>query len=100
MTTDIYSIELTPAALRQLESLPRKVQVRIAATINDLSSDPRPPGCAKLKDSEDIYRIRIGDHRVLYQVKDKVLLVLVVKVGKREKYTKDRESVPGAWTRS
>jgi len=79
----LYRIELAPAAVRQLESLPRKVQVRISGKINALASDPRPPGCAKLRDSEDIYRIRIGDHRVLYQVKDKVLLVLVVKVGKR-----------------
>ncbi len=83
MTTDIYSIELAPAAVRQLESLPRKVQIRISGKISALASDPRPPGCAKLRGNEDIYRIRIGDHRVLYQVKDKVLLVLVVKVGKR-----------------
>jgi len=84
----LYRIELAPAAVRHLESLPRKEQVRISGKITALASDPRPPGCAKLKDSEDIYRIRIGDHRVLYQVKDKVLLVLVVKVGKREEIYK------------
>ena len=88
MTTDIYNIELTPAAVRQLESLPRKEQVRISGKISALASDPRPPGYAKLKGVDDIYRIRIGDHRVLYQVKDKVLLVLVVKVGKREEIYK------------
>jgi mRNA interferase RelE/StbE len=79
----LYRIEFAPASIKQLESLPRKVQVRIAAKINDLSSDLRPPGCAKLRDSEDIYRIRIGNCRVLYQVKDEVLLVFVVKIGER-----------------
>jgi mRNA interferase RelE/StbE len=84
----LYRIEFAPASIKQLESLPRKVQVRIAAKINDLSSDLRPPGCAKLRDSEDIYRIRVSDYPVLYQVKDGVLLVLVVKVGKRERIYK------------
>ena len=83
MTTDIYSIEFTPAAFRQLRTLPVKIQLRIRTKIDSLGSDPRPPGCAKLRDNEDIYRIRIGEYRVLYQVKDEVLLVLVVKVGKR-----------------
>ena len=78
-----YRIEFTPAAARGLESLPRKDLVRIAAKIEALTSDPRPPGCVKLKGSEDINRIRVGDYRVLYQVKDHILLVLVVKVAHR-----------------
>lgn len=78
-----YRIELVPAAVRQFESLPRKVQVRIAGKIDALTSDARPSGCSKLKDYKDIYRIRVGEYRVLYQVKDEVLLILVVKVGKR-----------------
>jgi mRNA interferase RelE/StbE len=79
-----YHIEFTPAALRQLGSLPRKDQVKIASKVDALGSDPRPPGCAKLRMSEDIYRIRSGDYRILYQVKDAALLVLVIKVGKRD----------------
>jgi mRNA interferase RelE/StbE len=78
-----YRIELVPAAARQLGSLPKKQQVRITSKIDGLSSDPRPPGCVKLGGSEDIYRIRVGDYRILYQVKDDILLVLVVKVAKR-----------------
>ncbi len=83
-----YQIKLAPAAVRQFESLPKKEQIRIAGKINALSADPRPPGCAKLKDSENIYRIRAGGYRVLYQIKDEILLVLVVKVGKRGKVYK------------
>lgn len=80
-----YRIEFAPAAARQLKSIPRKQQVRIASRINALAADPRPSGCVKLRGSEDIYRIRVGDHRILYQVKDDVLLVIVVKVGRRER---------------
>jgi len=83
-----YSIELTPAAVRQLRVLPKKVQVRIAARIDALASEPRPAGCVKLRASGDIYRIRAGDCRILYQLKDDILLALVVKVGKREKVYK------------
>ena len=79
-----YNIEFAPAVARQVGSIPRKQQMRIASKIDALASDPRPPGCVKLKGSEDIYRIRVGDYRILYQVRDEALLVLVVKVGKRE----------------
>lgn len=78
-----YRIEFTPAAFRQLRTLPVKIQLRIRTKIDSLGPDPRPAGSTKLKGVDDIYRIRIGDHRVLYQVKDKVLLVLVVNIGKR-----------------
>lgn len=80
-------IEFVPAAARQLGSLPKKQQVRIASKIDALASDPRPAGCVKLRGSEDIFRIRAGDYRILYQVKDDILLVLVVKVThRREAY--------------
>jgi mRNA interferase RelE/StbE len=83
-----YRIEFVPAAVRQLETITRKQQVRIASKIDALASDPRPPGCVKLRGSRDIYRIRVGDYRILYQVKDDILFVLVIKVGKREKIYK------------
>ena len=44
---------------------------------------PRPPGCKKLHDKEALYRIRAGNYRVIYQIRDSQLLVLVVKVGNR-----------------
>jgi len=79
----LYAIEFAPAAARQLGSIPRKEQVRMASRIDALVSDLRPPGYVKLRGSEGIYRIRVGDYRVLYQVRDEALLVIVVKVGKR-----------------
>jgi mRNA interferase RelE/StbE len=78
-----YSIELTPAAMRALEKLTDDVRQRVGDTINALASDPRPPGVRRLSGSDDIYRVRTGDYRILYQIHDKALVVLVVYVGHR-----------------
>jgi mRNA interferase RelE/StbE len=83
-----YRIEFTPAAVRQLGSLPVKIQRRVSSKIEALAADPRLAGCRKLKGAEDIYRVRVGNYRLLYQVRDDVLLVLVVSVRKRGKVYK------------
>jgi len=51
--------------------------------IDSLAEDPRPPGAEKLSGSENAYRVRVGDYRILYEITDQVLLVVVVKVGRR-----------------
>jgi mRNA interferase RelE/StbE len=48
-----------------------------------LAADPRPPGCKKLADSTDFYRIRVSDYRMLYEIRDRAVLVLVIKIGHR-----------------
>lgn len=78
-----YSLEISGKAERHFRRLPRNVQVRIAPRIDQLADNPRPAGCEKLSATENIYRIRIGDYRLIYQIQDSVLLVLVVGVGHR-----------------
>lgn len=81
-----YRIEFSPAASRQLEALPRQIQIRISARIDALSTNPRPPGVKKLRVST-LYRIRIGDYRVMYNVKDADQLIQVALVKhRREAY--------------
>jgi len=58
------------------------MRARILTAIGDLSEDPRPPGCRKME-GVDLYRIRVGDWRVLYQIRDFRLMVVVVQVGHR-----------------
>jgi mRNA interferase RelE/StbE len=53
-----------------------------------LKDDPRPPGSEKLKGSEDAYRIRVGDYRILYEVRDKELLVYIIEAGHRREVYK------------
>ncbi|MBZ5572384.1 MAG: type II toxin-antitoxin system RelE/ParE family toxin [Acidobacteriia bacterium] len=78
-----YAIQFKPAALRQLEKLPRPIQNRIAARIEALRDDPFPAGCKKLSGLPDTWRVRAGDYRVIYQVQQRILLILVLTVGHR-----------------
>jgi mRNA interferase RelE/StbE len=79
-----YRIEFAPAAERQFRRLSREIQVRLKPRIDALANNPRPHGTKKLSGEEDLYRIRIGDYRVIYQVQDFLLLIVVVKVGGRK----------------
>ena len=78
-----YTITFARAAERQFRSLPANVQVRLRPRIDALSNDPRPPGAERLSGAEDLYRIRIGDYRVIYTIDEEALIVLVVRLGHR-----------------
>jgi mRNA interferase RelE/StbE len=78
-----YRIEFRPSAAKTLAALPRPIQQRIAARIEGLKTDPRPPGSKKLKGSS-YYRVRVGDYRVIYEVHDDLLLVIIVRIGHRK----------------
>lgn len=75
-----YKIEIKSSAAKELKKIPKKDRLRIVAKIKDLSVDPRPLGCQKLS-GEDKYRLRQGNYRILYQIKDHVLTVYIVKIG-------------------
>ena len=78
-----YRVELKPAARRALKKLDRPVQRRIVSAAEGLAENPRPSACEKLTGATDLFRIRVGDYRIIYQIQDDVLLILVVKVGHR-----------------
>jgi mRNA interferase RelE/StbE len=78
-----YQIVFTPVARRQLASLDPPTRRRVAHRIEALGVDPRPPGAEMLKGGQGELRIRIGDWRVIYVVRDEELLVLVIKIGHR-----------------
>jgi len=78
-----YRIEFKPSATRALRGLSKDTQRRLSPKINALAENPRPHGVEKLSGEENLYRIRVRDYRIIYQIRDKVLLVLVVHVGHR-----------------
>ena len=78
-----YKIEFKPAALRSFSILPKPIQKQIAKKIDALANNPRPPGVKKLSGGESRFRIRSGDYRVVYEIRDNELLILVVRVGHR-----------------
>ena len=79
----VYRVEVAPAADRVLGALPHATRARIVHKMEALGLDPRPRGCKKLKGDDDFYRVRAGDFRIVYAVRDDVLVVLVVKIGNR-----------------
>jgi mRNA interferase RelE/StbE len=78
-----YVIEFSSEAERFLEKTDAKTAMRIAKAVGKLSADPRPPGCKKLVGVDKEYRIRIGDYRVVYQIRTNVLMVFVIRIGHR-----------------
>jgi mRNA interferase RelE/StbE len=79
----MYHLEFSSRAARAFRNLPADIQRRLDPAILALAENPRPPGCVKLSGEESLWRIRVGDYRIVYQIRDDVLLVLVVKVGHR-----------------
>ena len=77
-----YKILIKPSAVKELEAIPEKDRQRIVYRIQGLAENPRPRGCERLSD-QDKYRLRQGKYRILYQVYDDEVIVLVVRVGKR-----------------
>ncbi len=83
-----FAVEFLPSAVRQIESLPRSARRLVVEAIEALAGDPRPRQAKRLSGiPEGVYRLRVGDYRVLYQVRDDRLVVLVVRVAdRREAY--------------
>lgn len=79
-----YRVEISPVAAKELGSLPKPVQSRIKVKVLALAADPRPSGSTKLVGTRSSWRVRIGDYRVIYEVRDEVLIVLVIKIGHRK----------------
>jgi len=80
----MYSIEFKPRASKFIEAQPEKIKRQLFAHIEALALNPRPAGCKLLHTDEKLYRIRSGNFRIIYQIQDKILLVVVVKIGNRK----------------
>ena len=79
-----YAIILKPSIEKELDRLSDDVFVRIDAKIMALADNPRPVGCKKLKGFADLWRIRVGDYRVIYAINDQTARLEVLKVGHRK----------------
>jgi mRNA interferase RelE/StbE len=79
----MYKVIIEKKALKALEKFAESDYQKIKTEILQLQDNPRPHGCKKLK-GRDAYRIRIGDYRVIYEIRDKILLVSVILIGHRK----------------
>ena len=90
MTSRPYEVQFRPAAVRQLRKLPKDAQRRLRAAIEDLADQARPSGAVKLAGTDDLWRIRVGEFRVIYTIADEALVVTVVRVANRREVYRGR----------
>ena len=78
-----YRIEFVRSAARAYTRLDPVLRRRVDRELSRLSASPRHPGVIRLQSEDELYRVRIGDLRLLFSVEDQILLVLIVKIGHR-----------------
>jgi mRNA interferase RelE/StbE len=79
-----YTIIIKKTAQKQIASIPQTYLAAIEEKIMSLSDTPRPIGCRKLVNTKNIYRIRVGTYRIVYEVHDKILTIFVFDVDHRK----------------
>jgi mRNA interferase RelE/StbE len=79
-----YAIIVKPSADRALQRLPKAVQWRIVAALKQLAAEPRPPGVKKLAGAENLWRLRAGDYRIVYEIHEAQVVVLVLRIAHRK----------------
>ena len=81
---EAYRITLAPSASKEIEHLPAALLRRVAARIDAFAADSRPPGVKKLE-GEPLWRIRVGDYKIIYAIDDGARTVDVGRVRHRSK---------------
>lgn len=82
-----YTVLLKPSVAKQIRRFSKKEQIKIIAAAENLAADPRPHGYKKLVDKDGLYRVRVGNYRIIYEIHDRVLQVIVLRVAdRREAY--------------
>jgi mRNA interferase RelE/StbE len=79
-----YKIEISSTAEKSLKKLPKNDVLKVVQSIQQLAISPFPEGCRKLKGEEHTFRIRQGNYRIIYEVINKKLTILVLKIGHRK----------------
>jgi mRNA interferase RelE/StbE len=80
----IYNVVLSKTAEKHLSKLPPKIIATIIPVLELLGENPRPIGCKKLKGFSDLWRVRVGNYRIIYSIEDKILLIDIREVGHRK----------------
>ena len=78
-----YRVTFARSARKELENLDRQLALRILERIEGLTTESRPPGVRKLRGAKDLWRLRVGDYRVIYTIDDDARVLDVVAVRHR-----------------
>ena len=80
---DGYTVAIKPSARKELEALSDALIARLMSKMEALADDPRPPGCKKLQGFKDLWRVRVGEYRVVYVLDDKRATATVTRIAHR-----------------
>ncbi len=84
----MYTIQFHPSAVKDYNKIPKKIIHKINSLIESLKQNPRPSGYIKLK-NRDAYRIRAGDYRIIYEIHEKEVVVIVMRIRHRKEVYKN-----------
>jgi mRNA interferase RelE/StbE len=85
-----YQIKFRASALKEILSLPEKLSSRVQSAIEGLSENPRPFGYIKLHGFENLFRIRVGDIRVIYAIEEEIKIIEIRTIGNRREIYRKR----------
>ncbi len=84
-----FRVKIKESALKALKKIDKTARARIWTAISELAENPRPPGCVKMAGTDDLWRIRVGGWRVVFQIRNEGMVVFIIRVGhRREIYRK------------
>ncbi len=81
-----YQVALAPSAVQKIAELDSEVQQRLAQKLEELALNPRSEDAHPLKDTERLYKVLLGEYRIIYQIQDQPLLVTVIKIAHLKDY--------------
>ncbi|MEH1849933.1 MAG: type II toxin-antitoxin system RelE/ParE family toxin [Nostoc sp.] len=81
-----YQVALAPSSVQKLTELDSVVQQQLAQKLEELALNPRPKDAYPLKDTERLYKVRLGEYRIIYQIQDQPLLLTVIKIAHLKDY--------------
>jgi mRNA interferase RelE/StbE len=79
-----YSIEFKRSAAKALEKIPRSDRRKIRDRIDSLAENPPDPVTTKMKGDNPFHKVRVGDYRIVYEIQESLLVILVLKIGHRK----------------
>lgn len=84
-----YLVEVLPKAQKELDILPIKFRNQIERKIESLAINPRPSGIKAMKGKKGLFRLRVGDYRVIYKIENQLLIITIIEVGHRKEIYRD-----------
>lgn len=79
-----YRVEIEKSAAKELKKIPRPNQKRISIAIDNLAENLPNPDTTKMKGNNPFHKIRVGDYRIIYEIQNNVLLILIIKIDHRK----------------